>query len=101
MQLACTLIPETHGWRVPLHRTLASLSGLMLLPIEWLIFTSLPSITSVRFSFIAGIVTQLALLATLVLKRRSSMPWTFQVAYYAGFFLPLMVLTFFHTQLVN
>lgn len=94
LQVACTLIPETHGWRVETHRTLAGLSGLLLIPAEWLIFTSLPTSNTVRFSFVIGLVCQLLLLAILQIKHLATMSWRIQALYYFCFFGPLILLTY-------
>lgn len=94
LQIACTLIPETHGWRIKIHRALAGLSGLLLIPAEWLIFTSLPASTPVQFSFIVGLIGQLFLLAMLQIKHLATMSWRVQVFYYLGFFVPLLLLTY-------
>ncbi len=94
LQVACTLVPEIDLRRTRIHRALAGFSGLFLLPAEWLVFTALPSSNGVRFYFIAGIVLQLLVLLLTARRPERVMTWPLQSAYYAGFFLPLVVLTY-------
>lgn len=77
-----------------MHRVLAGLSGLLLLPAEWLVFTALPVYNSVRFYFICGIALQILVLLLTVRRPEKVMTWPLQSAYFAGFFIPPLVLTY-------
>ncbi len=92
LQVACTLLPEK-GKTVGLHRWLAGMSALLLLLCSVLLLTGEISIHS-QVAVWLGIFIMSAVMMWLVFDRQKRVPFPLQVVYYAGFFVPVFIITF-------
>lgn len=91
LQIACTLVPEIGELRIKIHRVFAGASGLLLLPIEWLLFISSTPSDTIQPLLITALVIQLTILIYLAI-RQQVMAWPLQTAYYLAFLVPLFFL---------
>lgn len=90
LQLLCTLIPETRGWKVPTHRLLAGASALLLLPCMILLFnTKVGLVAVISFLMMFAIVITLA-----VMRSRLRYALLLQAVYFAAFFTPIILLSY-------
>ncbi len=92
-QVACTIFPERGRW-VVLHRWLAGMSGLFLIP-------ALVVLLWANISLLAKSITLICLLVMcvciviLVRDQKRRVPYALQIVYYAGFLLPIVWISYF------
>ena len=88
-QLLCTLVPELPGPRTTIHRLLAAISALCLIPASWLLIT-----TNRLMPMAIGTLIVLILISLLILtKYGRSFALYLQIIYYASFFLLITAYT--------
>lgn len=94
-QIACTLIPETGGWRSQYHRALAGISGLLLLPALALLLMSSVLDTTDKILVSVGLSSMVMVLLTVIAKK--GMPRNFlllQAGYFSAFFIPVLYIAY-------
>lgn len=90
-QIACTLIPETGGWKTKYHRALASVSAICLVPALLFIVTSNQISDISRILAMLGTVTMLSIIITLIRSGgKHSHFLILQSTYFAVFFIPVL-----------
>ena len=95
-QFLCTLVPEVSGWKVRVHRILAGISGILLLPATALIIAS-PVITRTDKILTGVCLAGMVMLLAIALKNQKSYPYALllQAGYYFLFFVPILFITYF------
>ena len=95
-QFVCTLIPETGSWRSTVHRLFAAISALLLIPALGLVLVS-REITSLD-QLLVFIGLGAMVVCVFLVARGKGWPRNFlliQCAYFAAFFLPIIVISYF------
>lgn len=94
-QFACTLIPETEGWRTKYHRMLAGISALFLLP-PLLLLITLDNLTILgRCLAFTGLLTMLSIIYVLVRgKGEHEYLLLLQSGYFTAFFIPILCISY-------
>jgi hypothetical protein len=94
-QIACTLIPETVGWRVRLHQLFAGLSAVLLLPALGLVVTSQHVTTASRVISAATLAIMLGIIGLVKLVRgKHSHLLIFQSAFFVAFFITILYISY-------
>lgn len=99
-QFLCTLIPETGGVKSYIHRILASLSAISLLPVVAIIVansgdTTAETISAICFVSMVGVVAVGAVRALSTKKIEHDYVLIFQSSYYLAFFVAVLSATYF------
>ena len=92
-QVACTLIPETGGWRVKIHQLLAGLSALCLLPAAAIIALGGTMELPVRLFSFACFGVMLGVLFV-VFRAQYKQLLLLQIVYFGAFFLPILAIAY-------
>ena len=94
-QIACTWVPEEGGRRTTVHRILAGISGVALLPLVVIIATS-PHLSLLlkNIAWVALFVMMILLGITLMNQKGYRYALLLQVGYYAVFFIVLLITTY-------
>lgn len=93
-QQACTLIPETGGWKTRWHAILAGISGFALLPLLVFMLVSdyIPAMGKVT-SFIS-LVCMTGIIIAIAVRKASGQYLILQALYYAAFFIPILLVSY-------
>ncbi len=94
-QVLCTLFPEENDWKTKLHRALAGISGVAMLPLVWILAMSLGVSSFARTIAWIALGCMLAILV-LMLFRKATKQWALllQISYYSAFFLAILAATY-------
>lgn len=94
-QIACTFVPEEGGRKTIIHRVLTAISGILLLPLMFILATAGTTSPFVKNTAWLGLVVMTALLVVaLMYQRGSRYALLLQSAYYAVFFGVILVATY-------
>ncbi|HSX34322.1 MAG TPA: hypothetical protein VLF62_01640 [Candidatus Saccharimonadales bacterium] len=94
-QYACTLIPETGGWRTQVHRTLAGISGVSLIPPLTLVLSvSTISVPVKVLSIICAVIMVTTAYIALVSDEETDNFLNIQIVYYLAFFTPILYISY-------
>lgn len=93
-QFACTLVPETRGWRVKLHQLLAAISALFLIPslIMLLFVNSIQVGTKILISL--SLIAMITVIVAASTRRKNYMGWPLQAYYFSAFFIAILAATY-------
>lgn len=95
-QIACTLVPETPGWRTKWHQVLAGISAVLLLPLPIMVAFSQNVGASDQFLTVISLVAMVGAIAFAVIaKGKHAKLLIGQVAYFVAFFIPILFISFF------
>ena len=93
-QYACTLIPETGGWKTTVHRVLAGISALLLLPCLQILLAADSVSQSDKSYIVFPFLLMISAVATLiVMKGQAKHALIIQAMYFAAFFSAVLVVT--------
>jgi len=95
-QLLATLIPETRGWKVTVHRFIAGFSAVILVPTLAILLTASTLSLVKQFVVLIGILIMSSVIARLMVTQKEVLAPSFihQSIYYAGFFVPILVISY-------
>lgn len=92
-QIACTLVPETTGWRVKVHQALAGVSALLLVPVMDILARS-PNIEAVgRILACLSLLSMLSII-TYTVQGKHARLLVLQSLYFAAFFVPILYISY-------
>ena len=93
-QQACSLIPETGGWKTRWHAILAGISAFSLLPplVLILMTSQIPSVG--RVITFMSLLCMTSIVAMVALRKGVGHYLTLQAAYYAAFFAPILATSY-------
>lgn len=92
LQIACTFLPEK-GETIKIHRWLAGASAVLLLPCLGFLYAGDIDVHA-RITVIVAAVLMGVAMFWVAFDTQRRVPYALQIVYYAGFFVPLCVLTF-------
>jgi hypothetical protein len=93
-QQACTLIPETGGWKTRWHAILAGISAFSLLPPLILILTTNQIPTIGRVVTFISLLCMASIVTIVAIHKGAGHHLTLQAAYYAAFFAPILAISY-------
>lgn len=95
-QLMATIIPETRGWKVPFHRFISGLSGVLLIPTLALTLNSEAISMTGKVAALIGVCVMAAVIGQLMVTKKEMFTPSFvhQSLYYAAFFVPILVISY-------
>lgn len=95
-QIACTLVPETPGWRTKWHQVLAGISAVLLLPLPIMIALSQNIGTPSRFLAAISLAIMVGVIGfTIHAKGRHTNLLVAQSIYFAAFFMSILFISYF------
>jgi hypothetical protein len=95
LQYIVTVIPEIGGWKTRLHRILAGLSALFLLPPVVMLLFLQPSNAIVQLVILASLLMMTSIIAVISINQAKHSHLLFlQAGYFTAFFLAIMVATY-------
>lgn len=94
-QVACTFVPETGGGRTMIHRTLAGISGLAMLPLVGMLVVT-PSVSTFARATAAVAFVAMSAIMGFAIKYRAghNRVLLLQVGYYLAFFVAILAATY-------
>jgi len=94
-QIACTFVPETGGRRTIIHRILAAISGIAMMPlVVMLIVDQYLSFLARVVAFVVLILMLTLLSVALMYQKGYNKALLLQIGYYIGFFIAILVATY-------
>lgn len=95
MQFLCTLIPEVGGWKTLVHRVLASISGVTLLPLMIMLII-MPDIPSSAMIFVGISFVGMMILLAMAFVHQKGYKYSLllQIGYYALFFASVFLIAY-------
>ncbi|MGC5342227.1 hypothetical protein ACPXCE_09230 [Streptomyces sp. DT24] len=90
-QFACTLIPETSGWRVKYHRALAGVSAALLAPaLSMLLLPHTVSVSNKMIALFSVLVMVSIIVLSALTRAKPLYSLLLQAAYFTAFFIPIL-----------
>jgi hypothetical protein len=94
-QIACTIVPETGGRRTIIHRILAAISGIAMMPlVVMLIIDQHLSFLTRVVAFVVLIIMSTLLFVALMYQKGYNKALLLQIGYYTGFFIAILAATY-------
>lgn len=96
LQYIGTLIPEVGGWKTKVHRFIYGISALSLLPPLFILLLANSVSTFDKFVVVSGLATMIGLVifANVTKRDRYEVSYIHQSIYYAGFFIPILAISY-------